>query len=172
MRIGEIPAHRHDINSLIIFTLSILWVILCFFYVLNPEIISFLGPISLLNVAWIEIIALLFCITGLGILVAGFLVMGNSFRMGIPHEEESPADLIITGIFKYIRNPGFLGIDLAVLGTFLFVPSIGFGILLIASWISFHLQIMKEEAYLLQKHGEVYIQYIEKTGRYFPKLFR
>ena len=171
-RLGEIPPHNHDITVIVIATLSIIWVILCLYCVIDPEIISSFGLLSLLRNIWIEIIALLFCLSGLFIIIAGFFEMGNSFRMGIPPEEEEPAALITTGIFKYIRNPGFLGVNLAVLGTFLLVPSIIFGILVILSWIFFHLQIKKEEAYLQRIHGNVYSQYYQKTGRYFPKLFK
>lgn len=104
--------------------------------------------------------------------MAAFFEMGNSFRMGIPPEEETPAALITTGIFKYIRNPGFLGVNLAVLGTFFLVPSILFCILVVLSLISFHIQIKKEEVYLQRMHGDLYRRYIQQTGRYFPKLFK
>ncbi len=171
-RLGEIPPHKHDVTVFVIAVLSIIWVILCFYCVLDPAIISFLGLLSVLRHTWIEIIALLLCLSGLLILIAAFFEMDNSFRMGIPPEEEAPAALITTGIFKYIRNPGFLGVNLAVLGTFFLVPTIVFGILVVMSWISFHLQIKKEEAYLQRIHGDIYNRYVQQTGRYFPKLFK
>ncbi len=171
-RLGEIPPHTHDGTVIVIAVQSIVWVILCFYCVLNPAIILSFYILSLLKNPWIEIIAFLFCLSGLLILIAGFFEMGDSFRMGIPPEEKTPGALITTGIFKYIRNPGFLGVNLAVFGTFLLVPTIVFGILVILSWISFHLQIKKEEVYLHRKYGEFYDQYVQQAGRYFPKLFK
>jgi protein-S-isoprenylcysteine O-methyltransferase Ste14 len=112
----------------------------------------------------------LFSILAIILMFLGFLSMGNSFRMGIPDtiEGQSPK-LVTSGIFRYTRNPGFLGLDLAVCGTFLLAPGIITLILMILTWIIFHLQIMDEEKFLLKIHGEKYIEYRQLTGRYFPK---
>ncbi|MFX0053177.1 MAG: methyltransferase family protein [Candidatus Hermodarchaeota archaeon] len=171
LRLGEIPPHKHDLNSLVLFILCTIWVVFCVWYIITPEIIVFLGLFTFLQEIWFQIIGL-FCLSGLVILLAAFFEMDNSFRMGIPPDDEPSAAVITTGIFRYTRNPGFLGIDLAVFGTFLLVPTVFFGLLIILACIFFHFQIKKEEKYLLQKHGEAYKRYFQKTGRYIPKLIK
>jgi protein-S-isoprenylcysteine O-methyltransferase Ste14 len=69
-------------------------------------------------------------------------------------------------MFKYSRNPIFLFMDLYFMGIMLMYPNIVFIIVTICVIIGIHLQILREENFLLNKFGEEYIQYKKQTRRY------
>ncbi len=76
--------------------------------------------------------------------------------------------LITTGIYRWSRNPQFLGFYLILVGISLFSFS-GYALLLTAIAIIFcHYYIVKiEEPYLVKVFGEEYIKYKLRTPRYF-----
>ncbi len=45
--------------------------------------------------------------------------MKDSWRAGIPDSDKT--ELVTTGIYKYSRNPAFLGFDLQYMGVLLYV---------------------------------------------------
>lgn len=107
----------------------------------------------------------------LGILAVVFfaaatITMKNSWRVGIPEEKTA---LVTNGIYKWSRNPAFVGFDLLYLAIcFLFfnIP-----LLVISIWaaVMLHLQVLQEEEHMKKMFGEDYINYMEHTFRYFGK---
>ena len=173
-RLGGFPPHRHDLRTFFLISISLAWVLVCFALIINPTLINLMGVISILmnnsNHYLFVFLGILFAISGVILLFLAFTEMETSFRMGIPSEEEDPAPLITSGIFKYLRNPGFLGYDLGAIGTFLFAPSLILFIIVVTICIVFHFQILEEEKYLAKVHGETYLKYLNSVGRYFPKI--
>ncbi len=92
------------------------------------------------------------------------LTMKNSWRVGIPEEKTS---LITKGIYKWSRNPAFLGFDLLYLSVCLIFFNIP--LMLISVWaaVMLHLQILQEEEHMHRMFGEAYDRYKEHTLRYF-----
>jgi protein-S-isoprenylcysteine O-methyltransferase Ste14 len=89
---------------------------------------------------------------------------GKSWRIGI--DESNSNELITTRIFKYSRNPISLFMDLYFTGITLIYPNIVFIVVTIGAITGIHLQILREEKFLLNKFGEKYIQYKKQTRRY------
>jgi protein-S-isoprenylcysteine O-methyltransferase Ste14 len=89
--------------------------------------------------------------------------MKNSWRIGIDHD--SKTELVTTGLFKYSRNPIFLGMLLSMVGLFFTTPNALTLIFLIVGYILIQIQIRLEEAYLEKDHGEVYKAYKKKVRR-------
>ena len=170
-RLGKIPPHKHDFRTFSLASLSIIWIIVTGLIALFPKLGVYIIIIEFMLDPLVVLLGALFSVLAIILMFLGFFSMGDSFRMGIPDtiEAQSPK-LVISGIFRYIRNPGFLGLDFAVCSTFLLAPSIVTLILMISTWILFHLQILDEEKFLLKVHGEKYIEYKQLTGRYFPKI--
>lgn len=83
--------------------------------------------------------------------------------------------LVTTGIYRYSRNPQFLGFYLVLFGVSV-VGSSGFALFLVVLAVIYgHYYIVKyEEPYLMKVFGEEYIRYISKTSRYFgfPRSIR
>jgi protein-S-isoprenylcysteine O-methyltransferase Ste14 len=147
----------------ILMPVLILWsifVVLTALNVLIPNIISKL----LIDISWLKYIGILFCYVGLIIFLMALVSFGKSWRIGI--DEKNSNELITTGIFKYSKNPIFLFMDLYFMGIMLIYPNIVFIVVTICVIIGIHLQIIREEKYLLNKFGEEYIKYKKQTRRY------
>lgn len=135
-------------------------------------------PVELVGILWRlqiwEIPAL--CWAGIGIAAVGVTVfilamvtMRDSWRAGIPEVDQTA--LVTTGIYRFSRNPAFLGFDLMYLGFLIafFHPIhlafAGFAVVML------HLQILQEERFLTHTFGEEYTTYKEQTGRYVSLKF-
>ena len=109
--------------------------------------------------------------TGLILLIISFLwtsvaqyQMSKSWRIGIDYEEKT--DLISHGLFKYSRNPIFLGVLISYLGTFLIIPNIlSFSILLV-TFVTIQTQVRLEEEYLESVQGNEYLNYKKDVRRW------
>lgn len=105
---------------------------------------------------------------GVGFFVAAMLTMRDSWRAGIP--AAATTELVTAGLYRFSRNPAFLGFDLMYLGLLaaFFNPIHG----LFAAWavLMLHLQILQEEYFLSAAFGEEYCSYKKRTGRYFTLL--
>ncbi|MBR5799753.1 MAG: isoprenylcysteine carboxylmethyltransferase family protein [Lachnospiraceae bacterium] len=92
------------------------------------------------------------------------ITMKSSWRVGIPEEKTV---LITQGIYRFSRNPAFVGFDLLYLSVCLMFFNIP--LLLVSLWaaVMLHLQIIQEEAHMSRMFGEEYETYRKKTRRYF-----
>ena len=93
--------------------------------------------------------------------------MKNSWRVGIPEEK---TELITDGIYRFSRNPAFVGFDLTYICTLLIFPSFPLLILSVWSAVMLHFQILREEEFMLNTFGKEYEVYRRKVRRYFGRL--
>ena len=100
-----------------------------------------------------------FCIGMLGdiIFLASVLCMKDSWRAGIPDKDRTK--LVTTGIYRYSRNPAFLGFDLMYVGMLLMYFNLSMLVVSAFAIIMLHLQILQEERYLTENYGESYREY-------------
>ena len=102
---------------------------------------------------------------GVLVFIAAMATMRDNWRAGIPAKDKT--ELVTTGIYRFSRNPAFLGFDLVYLGLLLaFFNPVHLIFALFAVGM-LHLQILQEEAFLAKSFGKEYLEYKEKTGRYF-----
>ena len=103
-------------------------------------------------------------ILGIAFFTFAVLTMKNNWRAGV--DETQKITLTTTGIYKFSRNPAFVGFDLFYLGILLAEPNL---LLLLFSFLTIlylHLQIREEESYLRKTFGSSYLCYMKKTPRY------
>jgi protein-S-isoprenylcysteine O-methyltransferase Ste14 len=100
-------------------------------------------------------------------LIWGEVSLGRSFRVALP---ESVQPLVTHGIYRFIRNPLALSVDLLSLGVLLLAPSWLALISLLLNVLAYESKIQIEEAYLHEVHGAAYAAYCRRTGRYLPRL--
>ncbi len=84
-----------------------------------------------------------------------------------PIQFEETNRLVTSGIFKYSRNPMYLGMLMIIISTSIFYLNI-YSILtpfLFIFWIN-KFQIKREEAFLTEKFGKEYLSYKNKTRRW------
>ena len=105
---------------------------------------------------------------GVAVFIAAAVTMRDSWRAGVSPTDETA--LITTGIYRYSRNPAFLGFDMVYIG---FVLMFFNGALLAASAFAalmLHLQIVNgEEDFLICTFGEEYLAYRKKVRRYIGR---
>jgi protein-S-isoprenylcysteine O-methyltransferase Ste14 len=90
--------------------------------------------------------------------------MSTSWRIGIDYKGKT--DLILHGLFKYSRNPIFLGVLISYVGTFLIIPNaLSFSILLVTV-VAIQTQVRLEEEYLTNLHGDQYDLYMARVRRW------
>lgn len=101
------------------------------------------------------------------IFLLSVLCMKDSWRAGIPLVDKTK--LITSGIYKYSRNPAFLGFDLMYVGVFLIYGNLLTFCFSVFAMVMLHLQILQEEKYLSSTFKDEYIAYKGQVFRYFGK---
>ncbi len=93
------------------------------------------------------------------------------FGRGTPSAIDAPKKLVVRGLYKYIRNPMYVGVLTAILGWGILYRSgtlLGYAALL---WICFQLFIVfYEEAHLRKIFGSEYDEYCTRVNRWLPKF--
>lgn len=114
-----------------------------------------------------------FALAGVGIAgtFAAQMAMGASWRIGVDEGERT--ELVTAGVFALCRNPIYSFMVVAWVGLALLVPtwlslaSIAVGIL------AFQVQVrLVEEPFLIGAHGEPYLTWARRVGRFVPGLGR
>jgi protein-S-isoprenylcysteine O-methyltransferase Ste14 len=149
------------------------------------RVVTFLGvPIKFVSVIWDKLLwslpmfltiredGLLLMLFGIVAFLLSVIAMKNNWRAGYSYDQDT--QLVTNGIYKFSRNPAFVGFDLIYIGCALAFPNIlniFFAFLIIGL---FHIQILGEEAFLSKKFGQRYIEYKSKVNRYItiPRLKR
>ena len=90
--------------------------------------------------------------------------MGRSWRIGIDHTRAT--DLVSSGLFRFSRNPIFLGMVALLAGLVLVQPDALTMAAMVAGFVSISVQIRFEERHLLELHGDAYAQYCSKVRRW------
>lgn len=124
-------------------------------------------PIVMQN-NFVRYIGFVIAILGVLIFITAFVTMGDSWRAGIDNTQKT--EIIDIGIYRYSRNPAFVGFDLLYIGMALAFSNRINIIFACLSILLLHLQILEEEKYLPTVFGKAYLEYKKKTGRYFGKM--
>ena len=104
-------------------------------------------------------------VAGIITLIVAMATLGDSWRGGIDYNQKT--GLITTGVYKYSRNPGFVGFDLFFIGMALLFSNLFTIIFSCMLLFLLHLQILEEEKFLSSAFGKEYTDYQKKTRRYF-----
>lgn len=102
---------------------------------------------------------------GIFIFITAMVTMQNNWRAGV--DPLAKTTLITHGIYRFSRNPAFLGFDLFYLGFTLLFLNILQLIFFLCCIIILHLQILEEEKFLITAFGSDYNNYKQRTARYF-----
>lgn len=111
---------------------------------------------------------------GIVIMLAGFcldVIALIQFRKNNttvnPLTPEKASNIVITGLYKYTRNPMYLGLLITLTGWGLYLGNLAsFACLPIFVRLITRFQIMPEERILKDKFGASYEQYTEKVRRW------
>lgn len=102
---------------------------------------------------------------GVSIFILAIIFMKSSWRVGI--DKNTKTTLVTDGIYKFSRNPAFVGFNLMFIGLFTTYANIFTLIVLLINILAFHLLILQEEKHLFSMFGDEYERYKRKVPRYF-----
>ena len=109
----------------------------------------------------------------IGILVALWTVI--SFALvgkGTPAPFD-PTKKLVIGLFRYVRNPMYLGAVSVMVGEAVLLQSFGLFLLAVVMWMFFHTFVVYyEEPNLRKKFGEEYVEYMKAVPRWLPKIMK
>ena len=108
-------------------------------------------------------------LAGLGLAALAQTTMGSSWRVGIDTTHNT--DLISVGIYRWIRNPTYVGLHLVNVGLWVIWPTtivISYAVLF---FLVMDIQVRCEEEFLTNVHGERYSEYAARTWRYLPRVY-
>src|SRR5262249_13076658 len=95
------------------------------------------------------------------------LAMGDSWPIGV--DATGRTSLVGGGPFRWVRNPIYSGMLAATVGLALLVPNVASGTALLALVVGLELHVrLVEEPYLRRVHGDGYLEYAARTGRFAP----
>jgi protein-S-isoprenylcysteine O-methyltransferase Ste14 len=104
----------------------------------------------------------------LGLSIHCWLRMGRNWRMAVAPDQ--PTELVTTGVYGLVRHPIYALSILLMLCTLLVAPTAP-----VALMAAIHVGLMlakarNEEHFLVGRHGAVYRRYMQRTGRFVPRL--
>lgn len=110
--------------------------------------------------------------------VAGLAIYGwclwdfAAHGRGTPAPVDAPKRLVLRGLYRWTRNPMYVGVLTVLAGWFAFAPSVPVGAYAVLVALSFHTFVVRyEEPHLAAAFGE-YAAYRARVPRWLPRLGR
>lgn len=141
------------------------WLSILLFSFFPGQYREWLLPIDYLMLPGLRLMGLMMLITSFIWIVIAQFQMAKSWRIGIDYAGEK-TPLVNEGLFRYSRNPIFLGILLSYLGTFLVIPNMLSFALAVLTYYVIQIQVRMEEEFLEAQHGSIYMNYKASTRRW------
>lgn len=96
-----------------------------------------------------------------------------TFGRGTPAPIDAPRRLVVRGLYRYVRNPMYLGVLTMILGWALCFPARDLAVYGLVVAAGFHLfVVLYEEPALRRRFGLEYDEYRDRVGRWLPRLRR
>ncbi len=116
---------------------------------------------------------------GLALLVSGAAIVLDSFArfalqgLGTPAPVLPTRHLVVTGLYRYVRNPMYVGLAAAIFGQALLFESRALMIYGALVWLTCHVFIyFYEEPTLTRTFGSEYQAFCREVPRWIPRLRR
>lgn len=111
---------------------------------------------------------MIFSAVGAVVFIVSVVTMRDNWRAGVSEKEKT--ELVTDGIYRYSRNPAFLGFDLLYVGILLMFFSWPLLAVSALAMLLFHIQIVYvEEPFLQETFAEAYSDYKRMIGRYLGR---
>jgi len=118
----------------------------------------------------VHLAALLAIVAGALLLLACIWEFARSGR-GTLAPVDPPRELVVRGLYRYIRNPMYLGVTTVLAGELLLVRTramLGYALVWLVAVNVFVMAY--EEPTLRAKFGESYVRYTKEVGRWLPSF--
>ncbi len=114
---------------------------------------------------------------GVLVLVTAILFLLEAFArfalqgIGTPAPVLPTQHLVVTGLYRYVRNPMYVAVVAAILGQSMILGNLDFALYAALVWIISHLfVVLYEEPVLQKKFGDEYAEFIANVPRWIPRL--
>jgi len=97
-----------------------------------------------------------------------WLRMGNDWRMAVTPDQQTA--LVTTGLYSHVRHPIYALSILLMLCTVVVAPSAPVAVMAVIHIVLMIVKARNEERFLSERHGVSYRRYLERTGRFVPRL--
>ncbi len=151
------------------FVLTIFITLMLVVKVFNLKFFSMFNELAYLDSVKFDAAGFLLGLAGLSICLYAQLKMGRSWRVGI--DEKKKTALITTGLYKFIRNPTYLGLFALNAGVWMIFPCWAVFLFAYSFYLFLEVQVRCEEDFLLKLHGKKYAEYMKHTKRYIPFIY-
>jgi protein-S-isoprenylcysteine O-methyltransferase Ste14 len=122
--------------------------------------------------AWISVAGIILMAIG-GIISLTCVVIFVSLGRGTPAPFDPPKEFVLSGPYKYVRNPMYLGAFLLLPGFALYHRSVSMLLFwLLAITVSHFFVVFIEEKRLEKRFGTAYLEYKMAVNRWIPKIPR
>jgi protein-S-isoprenylcysteine O-methyltransferase Ste14 len=129
------------------------------------------APSPVFAAGWALVAGVVFYLIGVAATLWAQLAMGDAWRIGV--DAAARTELVATGPFRWVRNPIYTAMTIALLGLALLAPNPVSLLALAAMLVALEIQVrLVEEPYLARLHGERYRRYAARTGRFLPLIGR
>lgn len=156
--------NAHGLMSRYLVSMMLLLVIFVLANAVFPESYGYFLPITWLENIYLKDVGAGMMIVSLILTFIAQAQMRDSWRVGI--DEQTKTELVTKGLFRYSRNPIYLGMVLALLGAFFIAPTGVTLLILVLSYVLMQIQIRLEEQYLIRLHGQRYLDFKKKVRRW------
>ena len=142
-------------------------VVLVVLFALVMWLLAQLVPPVALPAVWGQVLAGIFAGAGIILALSGVLAFRRANTTVDPRVPQQSANLVIRGIYRYSRNPMYVGFLLLLMAWAFYLTSVA-AFLLLPLFVLYinRFQIVPEERFLLQKFGADYQAYCETVRRW------
>jgi protein-S-isoprenylcysteine O-methyltransferase Ste14 len=146
------------------------WSIVILIYFFHYDSIDWVWKLSFLDYTPVKIVAIIMMCLAFLLNIMFTISVGKSIQDGLALGEVPK--LVTTGVYGYIRHPGYLAFFAIAFGTFLIIPNLITLVLLVYTCVVVYGHTLEEEKKLMKMYGEEYERYQNKVGRYLPRQKR
>jgi len=118
-----------------------------------------------------------FRVVGAVLIALGLPVLLDSFArfaiqgLGTPAPIAPPKHLVVTGLYRYVRNPMYVAVVSLIFGQGLLFGSVGVLEYGMVVWLGFHIFVLVyEEPTLRAKFGDEYKEFCANVRRWLPRV--
>jgi protein-S-isoprenylcysteine O-methyltransferase Ste14 len=126
---------------------------------------AFARELPMLLLRWAAVAVGLAC---LGLSIHCWRRMGRNWRMAVAPDQ--PTELVTTGLYGLVRHPIYALSILLMLCTVVVVPTVPVGAMALIHISLMLAKARNEERFLTGRHGAAYQRYMQRTGRFVPRL--
>lgn len=147
------------------------------FFCLAPGAVAGLVPYLISGWRPITELPILVRLYGAALVALGVLSLIDSFVRFVVHGRGTPAPmaapkrLVVSGQYRYVRNPMYVALVLVVAGQALWFGSVLLVFYALALWALFHVRVLTyEEPHLLGLFGAEFDDYRRNVRRWVPRM--